>query len=149
MVLWPDIEPEVCPEFDPAEAPAVPAADPAVCSAAIMTGCDLERAAVGPVLAGEEDGVALPLVHWSATLVALVTLNVLPELAADPEFAVAVPPAALALALEPLAEDVALWSGVAAFAELIPEFAPAPCCPVICTSLPINVRTAFRSPVSL
>lgn len=151
VVPWPDIEPEVWPEFDPAEVPAVPAppVDPAVCSAAIITGCDSERAAVGPVLDGEEDGVELLLVHWSATLVALVTLNVLPESAADPEFAVAVPPAAVALELEPLAEDVALWSGVLAFAELIPELAPAPCCPVTCTSLPISVRTAFRSPVNL
>jgi hypothetical protein len=154
VVLCPDIEPEVCP-VAPAEVPAVPAppVDPAVCKAAIISGCDSERAAFGPVLdgelEGEDDGVALPLVHWSATFVALVTLNVLPEAAGDPEFAVAAPPAAVALEFVPVAEEVALWSGVAALAELIPELPAAPSCPVTCTSLPISVRTAFRSPVNL
>ena len=74
--------------------------------------------------------------HWSATLVALVTLNslvapvdaleLIPEF---PELAVAEAPEAEALALE----------------FILPE----PSCPVTCTSFPIRVRTAFRFPVSL
>jgi hypothetical protein len=105
--------------------------------------------AVGPVPEGEDDGEELGLVHWSATLVALVTLNSLLALELVPAFAVAVPPAAVALEFCPEAEDVALWSGVEAFDELMPELALAPSCPVTCTSLPIKVRTAFRSPVNL
>src|SRR5579884_3747275 len=99
------MDPDVCPVFDPAGAPAVPAppADPAVCNAAITTwplpSCG--RCAVGP-----GDGFALPLVHWSATLVALVTLNSLRALELVPAFAVAVPPAAVALEFCPEAEDV-------------------------------------------
>jgi hypothetical protein len=75
-------------------------------------------------------------VHWSATLVALVTLNslvapldaveLIPEL---PELAVAEVPAVDALALEPML--------------------PEPSCPVTCTSFPIRVRTAFKLPVNL
>lgn len=134
--------------FDPAGAPAVPAApaEPAVCNAAITTSAlrSPGRFAVGP-----GDGVALPLVHWSATLVALVTLNCLAAPALVPEFAVAVPPAAVALEFCPEADDVALWSGVEAFDELIPALAPVPSCPITCTSLPIKVRTAFRSPVNV
>jgi hypothetical protein len=75
-------------------------------------------------------------VHWSATLVALVTLNsfvapvdaveLIPEF---PELAVAEVPAVDALALEPML--------------------PEPSCPVTCTSFPIRVRTAFKLPVNL
>jgi hypothetical protein len=90
----------------------------------------------------------LPLAHWSATLVALVTVNSLvapfepvvsldavapfeaPELMPElPELAVAEPPEVDALALEPMLPD--------------------PSCPVTCTSFPISVRTALRFPVSL
>ena len=69
--------------------------------------------------------------HWAATLVALVTVNSFivltdaPEVV--PELAVAEVPEALAL--EPML--------------------PAPSCPVTCTSFPISVRIAFKSPVSL
>jgi len=80
--------------------------------------------------------LALPLPHWSATLVALVTLNslvapvdaveLMPEF---PELAVAEVPEDDALALEPML--------------------PAPSCPVTCTSFPIKVRTAFKFPVNL
>jgi hypothetical protein len=80
-------------------------------------------------------------------LVALATLNVL--LAPEAELAVAVPPEAVALEFSPEAEEVALWSGVEAFDELMPELAAVPSCPVTCTWLPITVRTAFRSPVNL
>jgi len=69
-------------------------------------------------------------------LVALVTLNpfiapadafeVIPEF---PELAVAEVPEPEAFALEPMLPD--------------------PSCPVTCTSFPIKVRTAFKSPVSL
>lgn len=87
----------------------------------------------------------LPLAHWSATLVALVTVNSLvapfePVVSLDavapfeapelmPELAVAEPPEVDALALEPMLPD--------------------PSCPVTCTSFPISVRTALRFPVSL
>jgi len=126
----PDIDPEVCPEVEPA--PAVPApADPAepVCSAAIRTG-DASRFRALGFAAGAE------LPHWSATLVALVTLNslVVPVDALElipefPELAVAEAPAVEALAFEPML--------------------PEPSCPVTCTSLPMRVRTAFKFPVSL
>ena len=105
-----------------------------------------------------EDGVAPPPLHWSATLVALVTLNSFMPDDGAPELAVAVPPEAEALAFGPDAEAVVLWSGLlgfceAAFEEVMPELEPvlpdACSCPVICTSLPIMVRTAFRSPVNL
>lgn len=92
-------------------------------------------------------GLEDPLVHWSATFVALVTLNCFAP-ADIPELALALPPEAEALEFCPAAEEVALWSGVAAFEELMPELAPCSC-PVTCTSFPIMVRTAFRSPVNL
>ena len=90
--------------------------------------------------------------HWSATLVALVTLNSFIPEEEFPELAVAVPPEADAVAFGPDAEAVALWSGFEED-EVIPELEPAllaDCsCPVTCTSLPIMVRTAFKSPVNL
>jgi hypothetical protein len=80
--------------------------------------------------------VALPLAHWSATLVALVTLNslvapvdaleLIPEF---PELAVAEAPEVEVLAFEPMLPDASS--------------------PVTCTSFPIRVRTAFKFPVSL
>lgn len=125
-VDWPDIDPAVCPEVEPAPAPADPA-EP-VCSAAIRTGDAPWFRALGLA-----DGVDP---HWSATLVALVTLNslVVPVEALElipefPELAVAEVPEAEALALEPML--------------------PEPSWPVSCTSFPINVRTAFKFPVSL
>jgi hypothetical protein len=122
---------------EPAPVPAVPApVDPAepVWSAAIITGAALVPVrAVGP---GAGEGVALPLAHWSATLVALVTLNslvapvdaleLIPEF---PELAVAEAPEVEVLAFEPMLPDAS--------------------CPVTCTSFPIRVRTAFKFPVSL
>ena len=127
----PDIDPEVRPEAEAAPAPAVPApADPAepVCSAAIRTGDAPWFRALGLA-----DGVDP---HWSATLVALVTLNslVVPVEALElipefPELAVVEVPEAEALALEPML--------------------PEPSWPVTCTSFPIKVRTAFKFPVSL
>jgi hypothetical protein len=132
----PDIEPEVCPEVEPAPVPAVPElpVDPAVCNSAIVTGVAVgwRFLLVGP---GAGEGVALPVAHWSATLVALVTLNslVAPVEALEfipefPELAVAEVPEADALAFEPM---------------------PEPSCPVTCTSFPIRVRTAFKLPVNL
>ncbi len=83
----PDIDPEVCPEFEPGDAPAVPAppAVPPVCSDASTIPL-FRKCAVGP---GAGAGV---LVHWSAILVALVTLNcfavpAVAELEFIPEFA--------------------------------------------------------------
>jgi hypothetical protein len=147
-VVWPDvdcpdIDPEVCPAVDPAvPAPADPAEPlvPLVCNAAIITGAALvgSFSAVGP---GAGEGAALPLAHWSATLVALVTLNsfaapadaleFMPEFAPEavPELAAAEAPEPEAFALEPMLPD--------------------PSCPVTCTSFPISVRTAFKFPVSL
>lgn len=105
--------------------------DPAepVCSAAIRMGDVSWLRALG-FAAGAE------LPHWSATLVALVTLNsfaaplvaleLIPEF---PELAVAEVPEVDALALEPMV--------------------PEPSCPVTCTSFPIRVRTAFKLPVNL
>jgi len=103
--------------------------------------------ALGPGLEGLEgdDG----LVHWSATLVALVTLNsrVAPAVAeAPPAFAVA-----------ELPEAEAFVSGLVAEAVAPGEFKPMPVlavappcsCPVTCTSFPIRVRTAPKSPVNL
>ncbi len=116
-----------------------------------MTGAAFEACtAVGPVLDGEFDGVEVVL-HWSATLVALVTLKslVAPEVAEalDPAVALADPPDACALAFGPEEVAVAPWSGVELL-ELMPELAFMPAeLPVTCTSLPIRVRTASRLPV--
>lgn len=140
---------EVCAAPDPAAVPAPPV-DPAVCSAAITTGAVL--CAVGPGFDGELDGDdegVVPVVHWSATLVALVTLNSFPVLAvADPApipaLAVAELPEVDAAAFGPEVGAPVPCCGVDAFAEFIP-----PGCPVTCTSLPISVRTASRFPVNL
>jgi hypothetical protein len=150
----PVIDPEVCPEADPAGAVAVPAlAAPAVCNQATITPFCATRDEVGPgVFApGLEDD---PPLHCSATLVALVTLNCFaPAAEFIPDLALADPPEAAAFEFWPEAEDVALWSGVEALEARIPELDPmvlAACsCPVTCTSFPIKVRTAFKSPVSL
>jgi hypothetical protein len=115
----------VCPEVEPAPAPAVPApADPAepACSAAIRTGEAVRLRALGLA-----DGVDP---HWSATLVALVTLNSLVELIPE---------------LPELAVDEAPEFEALAFESMLPD----PSCPVTCTSFPIRVRTAFKFPVSL
>lgn len=104
---------------------AVPGVCPAVCSAATIIPSWLRRA-VGPWF----DGEAL---HWSATLLALVTVN--------------------CLAVSPLAEAVelacppALEFSLTAL-ELVPA-AVAPSFPVTSTSLPTIVRTLSKFPVSL
>jgi hypothetical protein len=81
---------------------------------------------------GAAAGDELP--QWSATLVALAMVNsfiVLAELEFVPEF---IPE----LALEEAPEA----------AGFEPMLLP-PSCPVTCTSFPISVRTAFKSPVNL
>ncbi|HZR64858.1 MAG TPA: hypothetical protein VFA85_06900 [Terriglobales bacterium] len=106
----------------------------------VLDGVELE----GVELEGAE------LLHWSATLVALVTLN---SCAAPvPELAVAVPPEAVALAFGPEAVAVAPWPEVEESVELVPEVPDAlielaALEPVTWTSLPIIVRTASRLPV--
>ena len=118
-VVWPALEP----------APAEPA-DPAVWSAAIITGT--ARASGCPAV-GAAAGDEPP--QWSATLVALATVN-----------AFIVPEAELELVPEFIPElAVAEVPEVAAFEPTL----LAPSCPVTCTSFPINVRTAFKSPVNL
>jgi hypothetical protein len=77
--------------------------------------------------AEDEDDV---LPHWSATLVAAVTVN-----------GFAFPAVALEFMLEFVPE--------VAVAEDPEAMLPDPSCPVTCTSFPINVRTAFKSPVNL
>jgi hypothetical protein len=67
-------------------------------------------------------------------LVALVTVNCFiapPDASEFPEF---IPELAVAAAPD---------------AETLEPMLLTPSCPVTCTSLPIRVRTAFRSPVSL
>ena len=76
----------------------------------------------------EEEDDVLP--HWSATLVAAVTVN-----------SFAVP----AVAVEFMPEFVPEL----AVAEDPEAMLPDPCCPITCTSFPISVRTAFKSPVNL
>ena len=102
--------------------------------------------ALGPGLEGLEGDEGL--VHWSATLVALVTLNSrAPAVAeAPPAFAVAELPEAEAFASGVVAEAV-----VPGAFEPMPVLAVAPpsSCPVTCTSFPIRVRTAPKSPVNL
>jgi hypothetical protein len=117
----------VCPALGPA--PAEPA-DPAVWSAAIITGTALaaECPAVGAA-AGDE------LPQWSATLVALATVKAFIVPAAELEF---VPGLVPELAVEEV-PDVEVFEPM-----LLP-----PSCPVTCTSFPISVRTAFKSPVNL
>jgi hypothetical protein len=132
VVPWPDMDPEVCafpPLGDPSAVPVVPA-DPPVCSAAIITALSGRREAVGPGLVPL--GVLVePLVHWSATLVALLTLNCRMPAEFVPEVALALPPEAVALEFEPEAVEVAFWSGVDALDELMPELPLMPCsCPV-------------------
>jgi hypothetical protein len=98
----------VWPVGAPGPAPAVPA-PPAVCHAADAYITRFFRSrAVGPGLEGAA-------AHWSATLVALVTLNCfvapLAEVAPELEFIPALPPADV----DPVAEALApLWSGEAA-----------------------------------
>ena len=109
--------------------------------------------AVGPGVV--EEGV----LHWSATLVAAVTLNwrvapALPELEFIPELAPAelLPGAELAAPASPVAPEA-----LPVFAEapaLVPAaadepLAPDPSCPVTCTSFPTRVRTLSRLPVNL
>lgn len=72
--------------------------------------------------------------HWSATLVALVTLNSL-----------VAPVDALELIPEFPVVAVAEAPEVDAFEPMLPEASV----PVTCTSFPIRVRTAFKFPVSL
>ena len=82
---------------------------------------------------GAAAGDELP--QWSETLVALATVNAFIPPAAEFEFVPEVIPE-LAVADVPEA---------AAFEPVL----LAPSCPVTCTSFPISVRTAFRSPVNL
>lgn len=91
-------------------------------------------------------GVAL---HWSATLVALVTLNcLLVEALAEPEFMPELLPAALlpgavALAVvSPLGEVLALAIDPLLVAVVL-------CWPLSWTSFPTSVLIASRLPVSL
>lgn len=79
-------------------------------------------------------GAELP--HWSATLVALVTLNSL----VVPVEALELIPELPELAVAEVAEVEAL-----AFEPMLPD----PSCPATCTSFPIRVRTAFKLPVNL
>ena len=119
------------------------------------------RFAVGPGVGVVDDGV----LHWSATLVALVTLNVfiapaVAELEFMPEFVPAEAlPGAEALAFAPLFPAVAPVPAAAVVPAAF-VFVPAPpaveaalddppSCPVSWTSLPTNVRTASRFPVIL
>lgn len=138
----------------PGPAPAVPAdpADPApapappVCHAADAYITPEFRAwAVGPGLAGAE-------LHWSATLLALVTLNCFaaPAAAVDPELEF-IPELAPLAEVEPLEEAPApLWSGEAVVPDAASVLFPAPVAfPVNCTSLPTSVRMLSRFPVSL
>lgn len=93
VVVWPVVDPGVCPVAAPGVAPAVPTpAVPPACNEASTIPLDLHLA-VGPGVFDEG------LVHWSAILVAPVTLNSL------------LAPAVVEL------EFVEL--------EFIPEFAPA------------------------
>ena len=99
-MVWPEVCPEVDPLLDPAVEEGAPAAVPPpvlvpVCSEAIITPFWCTRD-VGPGSVGFGAGVVLgaALLHWSESLVALVTLNgfmleVLAELA--PALAVAEP----------------------------------------------------------
>ena len=86
-MLCPGVDPEVCPEFEPGDAPAVPAPPPVPPVWSDASTIPLfGKCAVGP---GAGVGV---LVHWSAILVALVTLNcfavpAVAELEFIPEFA--------------------------------------------------------------
>ena len=79
-------------------------------------------------------GAELP--HWSATLVALVTLN---SLVAPVE----------ALELIPEFPELAVVEALEVDALASVPMLPDPACPVTCTSFPIRVRTAFRLPVNL
>jgi len=81
---------------------------------------------------GAVAGDGLP--QWSATLVALATVNSFIELTE----LVFVPGFIPELALEEVPEAAAFD----------PMLLP-PSCPVTCTSFPMSVRTAFKSPVSL
>ncbi len=106
---------------------AVPGVCPAVCSAATIIPSWLRRA-VGPWF----DGEAL---HWSATLLAPVTVN--------------------CFAVPPLAEVVELaWPPALELEFSVPvlELVPgagAPSWPVTWTSLPTIVRTLSKFPLSL
>jgi len=124
--------------------PAVPAPAVPVCSDAITMPL-LRQWAVGP---GDEAGA---LLHWSATFVALVTLNsfvapALAELEFIPEFDPAAPvPGAEALAFAPPVVPV-LAVAVADPVLAVPLSAGSP---VSWTSLLTMVRIASRLPVNL
>ena len=127
-MVWPEVCPEVDPLLDPAVEEGAPAAVPApalvpVCSEAIITPFWCKRD-VGPGGVGFGAGAVLgdALLHWSASLVALVTLNcfvleVLAELA--PALAVAEP-------LVPGAVLAEAWPPGPVAVALLPELIPAP-----------------------
>jgi len=81
VVVWPEVCPEVDPAFDPAVDEELPAAVPPpavpVCSEAIITPFWWSEREVGPCGVGLGAGVVFgdAVVHWSESLVALVTLN--------------------------------------------------------------------------
>jgi hypothetical protein len=135
-VVWPEVDcpeadPVVCPEVELAPALAVPApADPAepACNAAIRTGDASWLRALGFAVGVDP--------HWSATFVALVTLNSLVAPVDAPELIPEFP--------EPAVVDAAEVEALV-FEPVLPD----PSWPVTCISFPIRVRTAFKFPVSL
>jgi hypothetical protein len=98
------------------------------------------------------------VLHWSATLVAAVTLNwrvvpAVPELEFIPELAPAelLPGAELAAPASPVAPEAlpVLAEAPAVVPAAADEPLADPSCPVTCTSFPTRVRTLSRLPVSL
>lgn len=155
-VVWPcvpvcpDIEPDVCPLAVPAavpELPVAPAPDPVCHAAEAYITPPWRSCALGP---GVEEGDCVgDALHWSATLLALVTLNsrvaeAVPLFAPAPEFIPELLPAeAVPVDVEALAE------APPGSVVLAPALVAVPSCPVTWTSFPISVRTASRFPLSL